>query len=77
MTTAYHNLKDRFERFPHHAVPDGDNVSKNFGLSKWNDPDVEGEEDLMAMNANDDIYEDFKDTPVFENIKQEMKDSVL
>ena len=34
---AYDVLKLRFEKFPEQAVPDSENVIKNFGSTRWND----------------------------------------
>jgi hypothetical protein len=34
---AYDVLKARFEKYPEQAVPDSDNVIKNFGATRWND----------------------------------------
>lgn len=51
VSQAYDELKLRFELHPQLAVPDSDNVVKNFGNTRWNDVDFESEEDLQEDNA--------------------------
>ena len=34
---AYDLLKMRFDKFPEQAIPDSENVVKNFGATRWND----------------------------------------
>jgi len=53
VSRSYFWLKAKFERFPELNIPDGDNVNKNFGMSKWNEGDVEGEEDMMVINSEE------------------------
>lgn len=48
---AYDDLKLRFEQFPEQAVPDNDNIIKNFGATRWNDSDYQNEEDLEDDNS--------------------------
>ena len=40
-------LKARFDKFPEQAIPDSDNVVKNFGVTRWNDSEYQSEEDLQ------------------------------
>lgn len=75
VSNAYANLKAKFEKFPEQAIPDGDNVAKNFGMTKWNDSDVEGEDDLMYMNANDDLFEDYEPNTM-KRIGEEVRESI-
>lgn len=36
-------------------------MQKNFGLAKWNDNDIEGEEDMIMLTANSDLFEGYDD----------------
>lgn len=72
VSNTYFWLKARFDKFPDQNIPDGDNVAKNFGMSKWNDNDIQGEEELMMMNANSEIFEGGPD-----DHRKEMKDEML
>jgi hypothetical protein len=46
VSDAYGMLKNRFKKFPHLEVPDTEHVQKNFGLSKWNNEEVDDDEDI-------------------------------
>jgi hypothetical protein len=32
-------------------VPDSENISKNFGSTRWNDSEVSDDEDLLAIDS--------------------------
>ena len=51
VSVAYDALKARFQKFPHLNVPDSENISKNFGSTRWNDSEVSDDEDLLAIDS--------------------------
>ena len=42
--------------YPHMNKPDSDDVQKNFGLSLWNDPELDDEE-TVEMVKNSSVFE--------------------
>ena len=49
---AYDMLKIKFKKYPQLEQPDNDDVIKNFGISKWNDGDIEDENDIELSNIS-------------------------